>query len=120
MDRHRARACVVDGRRECSVCGDAVIGDGRTVRHFGERTPPVVPEPEDARAVAAARERAAAAARRLGGDEDLAEILVGELYAAGWLRRKRGERRPSLLLDEPEGPRDPDHAERAAGERVPA
>lgn len=121
MARHPARTLTVDGIAvgECTVCGGRVVGFGATLRHEGERTPVLVPEPEDARAVALAHEQAVAAARVLGSDGEVARAIVDALYAGGFLRRRRGDRHRSVLLDEPP-PRELDHAERAAGERISA
>jgi hypothetical protein len=119
--RHRPIEVVFDGRRECSACGLTVVGFGATVRHEGEPTPAVTPDPEDARSVSRARDIALSVARRLRGatDAQLAEAVADALYTEGLIRRRPSGRRGNVLLDDPE-PRDPDHAERAAGERVPA
>lgn len=112
---------VVDGRRECSADGIEVVGFGASLRHVDEAIPVVVPDPEDARSVERALTIARTVARRLRGasDEDIAQAVAETLYTEGLIRRRPGERRASVHLVDPE-PRHPDHAERAAGVRVPA
>ncbi len=121
--RHAAIEEVVDGRRECRVCGYPVVGFGASLRHEGEAIPVLVPAEGDAPAVDRAVAIAHAVARRLPDAEPqaLAEAVTRELYGAGLIRRNRGPRRGTVVLVE-EGERVPDHAERAAGERdrVPA
>jgi hypothetical protein len=118
MSRHKPTPVVYDGVSECSVCSERVIGFGATLRHEGEAIATLVPDPEDAPAVERAVAIAHAVARRMPGaePEELADAVTRELYGAGLLRRRRGERRGSVVLTEDEDPRDPDHAERAAGE----
>lgn len=110
------------GRRECSPCGVEVTGFGATLRHVGETVPVVVPAPEDARAMARAREVALSVARRMpdAPEHELAAAVAEAFYTEGLLRRRPGERRGNVVLDDDPEPRDPDHAERAAGVRVPA
>jgi hypothetical protein len=117
--RHRAIDWNVDGRRECRACGYPVIGFGASLRHEGEAIPVIVADPEDAPAVERAVAIALAVARRLDGEapEVIAEATTRELYAAGLIRRRRGQRHASVVFVD-EGPRDPDHAERAAGEDI--
>jgi hypothetical protein len=52
--------------------------------------------------------------------EDIAHAVTEALYAEGLLRRNRGPKRGDFTLLKDEEPREPDHAERAAGERIPA
>lgn len=120
--RHTPIAVVYDGVSECSVCSVRVIGFGASLRHEGEAIAALVPDPEDAPAVDRAVAIALAVARRLDGEtpEVIAEATTRELYAAGLLRRRPGQRRGSVVLADDEPEREPDHAERAAGERAPA
>jgi hypothetical protein len=121
MRRHRPIEVVFDGLRECSACGVEVVGFGVSLRHIGEAIPVLVPEPEDARSVERALEIARSVALRMPGAsrDELAEAVIRECYGEGLLRRNRGQRRGNVVLVDEE-PRDPDHAERAAGERIPA
>lgn len=119
---HRPLEVVFEGRRECSACGLDVVGFGANLRHADEAIPVLVPAPEDAAAVGRAIEIALAVAERLDGEKGsvITEATVRELYAAGLLRRRRGQRRGSVVLVDEDPEREPDHAERAAGERVTA
>lgn len=119
--RHRPLEVVFEGRRECSVDGIEVIGFGSSLRHIGEAIPVVTPDPEDARSVERARAIARSIAERLhdASHDVIATAVADALYTEGLLKRRPGERRDNAVLHDPE-PRDPDHAERAAGERIPA
>lgn len=114
--RHRPLEVVINGRRECSADGLEVVGFGATLRHVGEAVPVVTPDPQDAASVARAIEIAQTVARRMRGasDEEIARAVTEALYTNGLLRRRRGETRHNVVLDDP-APRDLDHAERAAG-----
>jgi hypothetical protein len=112
----------MDGRRVCSADGLEVVGFGASLRHAGEAIAVLVPEPEDARSVQRALEIARSVAQRMRGasHEDIAHAVTEALYAEGLLRRNRGPKRGDFTLLKDEEPREPDHAERAAGERIPA
>lgn len=116
MGRHKPIVTVVHGREECLFCGAATVGVADTLRHVNEEVPVVTPAREDARAVERAMEIAVSVARRLPHADPhvVSQAVTQELYLAGLLRRRRGERRGSVLLSDDD--REPDHAERAAGE----
>lgn len=89
---------------------------GAALRHEGEAVPVVVPDPEDARSVERALDVARAVVRRMRGadEEEIAHAITEALYTQGHLRQRRGPVRYNVVLADPE-PREPDHAERAAG-----
>lgn len=120
MRRHRPIEVAIHGRRECSPCGEAVVGFGASLRHEGEAVPVLTPDPKDARIMERVLEVARSVALRLPGAsrEDIAHAVVEALYAEGLLRRNRGPRRGDYAPLEDEEPRDLDHAELAAGEHV--
>jgi hypothetical protein len=83
--------------RECRTCGARVIGAGPTLRHAGEAIRATPPAGKDARGFTAVIREVTSAVRALPDDtprDQVVRAAVEVAYARGWLRRRRGTRRP--------------------------
>jgi hypothetical protein len=97
---HRVTREYIDpdtSRRECLICGQPTTGAGAMLRHFDEAVRPALPERGDVDAFREAVAIARTAQDRLlppgWTEDDIARVVIEDLYAAGALRTRRAEGR---------------------------